>query len=242
MTPNGKSCRHPAALLKVYRPLFRHSGSRNNNIDNDDDNCDNSYGRVGEKEGGRSTDVLFLDNLADIEEALLKAGCCEGEERLSISAAEEQRKLLQPRRMDVQKTEKENEVAPDTGTLGDRSVPTCSINTERALQFPRPSVLGGKAEVVRRTRPWAIQKFLTPKGPLAWYVEKMRVLSVRDGGFDFERAWLGLMKHFATISLFRKRALRTSDAWRRPICCSTLPRQCRFGGEIAAQMTPLCNK
>lgn len=82
---------------------------------------------------------------------------------------------------DYQRTEKESDIAPEAGALGageaqvmaligDQAVPPCSTSLkENVSQFPRRGLLEKeKAEEVQRPRPWAIQKYVRSKGPLAW--------------------------------------------------------------------------
>lgn len=208
-TSGGQSTggiQHPAALLKVYRSCSRHISNRKRSSGSsiggggvhgsNDEGPGRKHESVQEKEGGGSTDVLLLDSLSEIEQALLKAGV-EGEERLSESrpdteTARGQRQPLPPQQPNVplsfggddralggassehrgayQQIESKAGVAPEVGApeaTGAREMtPMAEFS---ALQLPRRALFGeAKAEVVPRPRPWAIQNYLRPKGPLAW--------------------------------------------------------------------------
>lgn len=83
------------------------------------------------------------------------------------------------------RSEEETSTAPQVGTpeadgaqemasIGNRCVPPL---TGSALPLPRRGLQQGKEEEeAQRPRPWVIQKYLRPKGPLSWYVENVDVL------------------------------------------------------------------
>lgn len=62
-------------------------------------------------------------------------------------------------------------------SFGDRAVPPCFDPLKKnALQLPRRGLFGEEhGEEVPRPRPWAIQKYVRSKGPLAWYVASVGV-------------------------------------------------------------------
>ena len=63
-------------------------------------------------------------------------------------------------------------------SFGDRAVPPCFDPLKKsALQLPRRGLFGEEhGEEVPRPRPWAIQKYVRSKGPLAWYGGERRRL------------------------------------------------------------------
>eukprot|EP00752_Nemacystus_decipiens_P013077 g11566.t1 len=181
----------PEEAKRIYKSCSRQSGRFKNN-------GENHNGRKREvakqPEGGGSTDTICLDNLSEIEEVLLKAG--EGEEGLSEerpdTAAQQDERSLPPDEPNVGRScnndgalgaRVKDDVGPQAGapaadeaeamaSADDHAMPPCSKSPKENvfLLSRRGLAREERPEEVQRPRPWAIQKYVRPKGPLAWVV------------------------------------------------------------------------
>lgn len=235
--------RHPAALLKIRRADERVRSSsgrskRENNSDSNDTDTkghEKNQGKGGENEGGGRTEVLFLDDLREIEQALFEAGKEEEDQASAESVAYTD---TTPRQPSPPQEDQHHRSVPHPSLSGDdisrrQNLPTESGGSPKAktraagltsetntsgaeedqqtvsflhgqvVAAPRADIAvsntqplmsntlarGGElpvedgaskatASLVRRPRPWAIQKFLRSKGPRAWCVlHKLKRLS-----------------------------------------------------------------